>query len=166
MNYKKFLEVLQMTRNQIKRQFQKAVIEDMPNCYWIEKDFGSKKAYFLHMMDKFNKIPFELISNETKGLKILRIVDEWKAPKVARKINPDSKKAYFKLDEVIDYSTEKAIGIVTGSNNLHGNAYREYVEWIPTSQILDINGKVYLPAWLISKKGFWKYVDKEDKITQ
>jgi hypothetical protein len=56
---------------------------------------------------------------------------------------------YYLLDGgAIQEVTDKAYGIVVGSNNLHGNSFKLFIEWIPESQTIKQGRDIYVAAWL------------------
>ncbi|GAB6989397.1 hypothetical protein [Paenibacillus pini] len=118
---------------------------------------------FSYLYKKFDLMPEEAFSQCSNFTNIRSAIHEYKI-KSSRKNS--SKKTYCKLEAPIDEVTEKAYGIITGSNNLSGTNYKEYVSWIPTSQVIEEDSKVYVPNWLISNNNMWGFVNKNDKITR
>jgi len=131
----------------------------------IEEDTEATQEY-QKLLEKCDIIPdttFEIWENQ--GSNTLHNVNGYKIPKVkSTKSRKATQKVYYALGAPVDKRTEKAIGIVTGSNNLHGTAYAEYLTWIPCSQIIEHDGKIYIPAWIVSENNIWDFINKKDSI--
>jgi len=139
------IQALEMLNQFIERQ---AIEEELPE-----------------LLNKFDQMTDNDFSECTSKGDVYHKVNCWSKPKTKRKPSTTPKnQIYYKLDIPIQEATEKAIGIVTGSNNLHGSNYREFIEWIPQSQCKTIEKDIYIPTWIISKNGLWDFVDKESKV--
>jgi hypothetical protein len=73
---------------------------------------------------------------------------------------------YYLLTSPIEQTTEKAFAVATGSNNCISRAnLKVYLDWIPYSQIKEVENKIYIPAWLImSNSGLKNAVNFSDSI--
>lgn len=115
------------------------------------------------LLEKYNQMTDNDFSEcQTPG-DVYHTLEAWTKPRKKRQHVKSEKQTYYKLDEPIQEVTEKAYGIVTGSNNLHGSRLQLYIEWIPISQIKEIDNNIYIPAWLISKNNLWDFIDKDSK---
>jgi hypothetical protein len=118
------------------------------------------------LLEKFEQMTENDFLECTASNQVYHVIVGWSKPKTKRKPSTTPKiQVYYKLNTPIQEATEKAIGIVTGQNNLHGKNYRTFIEWIPLSKIKQIEKDIFIPAWIISKNGLWYFVDKESKIT-
>lgn len=122
---------------------------------------GEELSYLLNKYEQMTDNDF--LECKTPG-DVYHIIQAWTKPKKKRQYVKPEKQTYYRLDEPIQEATEKAYGIVTGSNNLHGSRLQVYIEWIPISQIKEIENNIYIPAWLISKNSLWNFIDKDSKI--
>ena len=118
------------------------------------------------LLKKFDQMTEEDFSEcNTPGQTYHKIVG-WSKPRAKRKSSrkPENQ-VYYKLRTGdIQEVTDKAYGIVTGTNNLHGKNYRTFITWIPQSQTKKIEKDIYIPAWIVSTSGLWDFIDKESKI--
>ena len=131
----------------------------------LEEDTEATEEY-QRLLEKCDIIPNEIFEQwENTGANILHNVNGYKISKVkSTKPRKATQKVYYALGAAVDKLTEKAIGIITGSNNLHGTAYAEYLTWIPCSQIIEQDGKIYIPAWIVSENNIWDFINKKDSI--
>jgi hypothetical protein len=148
-----------MTRQELKKQLLKKMFRMKLNQY----DDG--KIEIKRMLAKFDLIPDnDLFNYQQKNSSIYHFVNDYGFKRNVSS-NKNSKKVYYKLTENPDCRTEKAIGVITGDNgSMINHDLRYYIEWIPISQIIEENGKIYIPYWIIRKNAFGKYIDKTDRI--
>jgi len=118
---------------------------------------------FSSLYNKFDSVPDELFHECISFVDVRTVIQNYKV-KSSRKA--PTRKTYSKLEAPIDSATEKAIGIVTGSNNMNGSNYKEYTSWLPTSQVIEEDGKVYIPNWLVNSNNMWGFVNSNDRITR
>jgi len=128
-------------------------------CQYIEEELPE-------LLVKFKQMNEEDFSDCERPGQVYHKIVGWSKPRAKRKPSSTSKiQVYYKLNkDAIDEVTDKAYGIVTGCNNLHGKNYRTFIQWIPQSQCKEIDKQIYVPAWIVSSEGIWDYIDKESKI--
>jgi len=116
------------------------------------------------LLQKFEQMTDNDFSECTSSGQVYHKIVGWSKPKAKRKpkAKPESQ-PYYKIS-IIDEVTDKAYGIVTGCNNLHGKNYRTFIQWIPQSQCKKIDKQIYIPAWMVATEGLWDFVEKESKI--
>jgi len=137
----------------------------------IEKALSQDKEEdaedFQLMLNKCDNIPLEVFEDwEIKdSTPLYHAVNNYVPKKTRKKSSKPTKKAYYALIYSGDRFTEKATGFITGSNNMHGAKHMVYVEFVANSLIIEQDDKKYIPAWIVSDKGLWDFVNKEDKIT-
>ena len=130
----------------------------------FEEDIEAMQEY-QRLLEKCDIIPNETFEIwENQGNNTLHSVNGYKIPKKSTKPRKTTQKVYYALGAPIDRITEKAVGIVTESNNLHGTAYKEYLTWIPNSQIIKQDNKIYISAWIVSENNIWDFINKKDSI--
>jgi len=116
------------------------------------------------LLAKFEQMTDNDFVECTASNQVYHKINGWSKPRVKRKHSTTPKtQTYYKLIQ-IDRVTEKAYGVVIGSNNMHGSNYKEFIEWIPASQIKEIDKNIYIPTWIIAKSNLWNSIDKESKI--
>lgn len=126
---------------------------------FIERNKIEDEAEYL--LGKYNQMGEAEFDDCVSGGSVYHKINDW-IPKRKLATRKPKNQAYYAAE--IDTVTEKAVGFVTGCNNLHGNNYREYITWVAQSICVDYDGKTYIPAWIVSKDGLWNSVDKNDKI--
>jgi hypothetical protein len=126
---------------------------------FIERNKIEDEAEYL--LGKYNQMGESDFDDCTSSGSVYHKIVGW-APKRKTVARKTQNQAYYAAS--IDRVTEKAYGFVTGSNNLHGNRYREYITWVAQSVCVDRDDKTYIPAWIISKDSLWDSIDKNDKI--
>jgi len=139
------IQALEMLNQFIERQ---AIEEELPE-----------------LLNKFDQMTDNDFSECTSKGDVYHKVNCWSKPKTKRKPSAKTTQVYYKLNKhAIDKVTDKAYGIITGCNNLHGKNYRTFIQWIPQSQCKEIDKQIYIPAWIVSTEGIWDYIDKESKV--
>jgi len=118
------------------------------------------------LLAKFEQMTEEDFSECGSPGQVYHKIVAWSKPRAKRKPSAKPKtQIYYKLNlGDLQEVTEKAYGICTGSNNLHGSRHRLFLEWIPQSQCKKIEKDIYIPAWIVSTSGLWDFIDKESKV--
>lgn len=152
-----------MKKDQILEILRKRLITEIENDdeEWIEE--------LNDLIEKIEGAPIQHIEEtyaEEINLNEIRLYVGLNRHKPKRKRKKSSTTTYYKFIGTFDEVTEKAFGIITGTNEMHGVAYRVYYEWIPFSQVVKENDKTYIPAWLINTKGIQKMIDWDDKMVK
>jgi hypothetical protein len=117
------------------------------------------------LIEKFNTVPENAYANCNDFLDLRIVINEYKKPS-NRKPSATKKVAYLELTTSIEYTSEKAIGFGNGNNGMHGSNYKEYIQWIPNSKIVEVDNKIFIPAWIVAKNNLWDVVNKENKIVK
>jgi len=121
--------------------------------------------WVVELIQKFETLPEESYASCQDFYDLRVTIQTYRKPS-ARKTLTKRKTTYLELGVPISTATEKAIGFVTGTNNKHGSNYREFVQWVAKSQIIEQDDKTFIPAWIVSNEMIWHCVDKNSTITQ
>jgi len=116
------------------------------------------------LLVKFEQMTDNDFSECIASNQVYHAIVGWSKPRAKRKPSTSKIQAYYKLLQ-IDSATEKAIGVITGTNGCVSRGARsEFIQWIPLSQTKTIDNQTFVPAWIISKNDLWDYIDKESKV--
>jgi hypothetical protein len=120
---------------------------------------------YLTKLNEFTDEQFESQFKQNLTFNEIRTFLEMNTPKTNRKPAKRTKQTYYKLMQ-IDKVTEKAYGIVTGTNGQNGSNYREYYEYVPFSQVIEKEKEIYVPSWIVVKNSLWNFINKNESITE
>lgn len=121
---------------------------------------------YLIKLNKFTNEQFENQFKQDLSFNEIRIFLDMNSPKITKKTIKKTKETYYKFVGTYDRVTEKAFGIVTGTNGQNGSNYREFIEWVPFSQVMEENNNTYIPTWLVRKNNLWDFINKNETITK